>query len=144
MIPWRRKWQSTPVFLPGEFHGLRSLAGYSLRGCKRIWHDWTTEHACIVIISHHSEGGKKSVRSGSKELNTLLLHSVIFFIENTKTSTDNLLDIIGNFSKVEGKRTNWNNSKEKWSKDLTRCFTRKGNTNAQWTYWKLLKLLEFN
>ena len=27
--PWRRKWQSTPVFLPGEFHGQRSLAGYS-------------------------------------------------------------------------------------------------------------------
>ena len=33
-IPWRRKWQPTPVFLPGEFHGQRSLAGYSLRGCK--------------------------------------------------------------------------------------------------------------
>ena len=28
-IPWRRKWQSTPVFLPGEFHGQSSLAGYS-------------------------------------------------------------------------------------------------------------------
>ena len=28
-IPWRRKWQPTPVFLPGEFHGQRSLAGYS-------------------------------------------------------------------------------------------------------------------
>ena len=28
-IPWRRKWLSTPVFLPGDFHGLRSLAGYS-------------------------------------------------------------------------------------------------------------------
>ena len=26
---WRRKWQPTPVFLPGEFHGLRSLASYS-------------------------------------------------------------------------------------------------------------------
>ena len=26
--PWRRKWQSTPVFLPGEFHGERSLVGY--------------------------------------------------------------------------------------------------------------------
>ena len=25
---WRRKWQPTPVFLPGEFHGQRSLAGY--------------------------------------------------------------------------------------------------------------------
>ena len=28
-IPWRRKWQPTPVFLPGEFHGQRSLVGYS-------------------------------------------------------------------------------------------------------------------
>ena len=27
--PWRREWQPTPVFLPGEFHGQRSLAGYS-------------------------------------------------------------------------------------------------------------------
>jgi len=28
-IPWRRAWQPTPVFLPGESHGKRSLAGYS-------------------------------------------------------------------------------------------------------------------
>ena len=28
-IPWRRAWQPTPVFLPGEFHGQRSPAGYS-------------------------------------------------------------------------------------------------------------------
>ena len=28
-IPWRRKWQPTPMFLPGKFHGLGSLAGYS-------------------------------------------------------------------------------------------------------------------
>ena len=28
-FPWRRKWKSTPVFLPGEFHGQRSLADYS-------------------------------------------------------------------------------------------------------------------
>ena len=28
-IPWRREWQPTPVFLPGESHGQRSLAGYS-------------------------------------------------------------------------------------------------------------------
>ena len=31
---WRRKWQPTPVFLPGESHGWRSLVGYSPRGCK--------------------------------------------------------------------------------------------------------------
>ena len=28
-IPWRRKWQPTPVFLPGKFHEHRSLAGYT-------------------------------------------------------------------------------------------------------------------
>ena len=32
-IPWRRKWQPTPVFMPGKSHGQRSLAGYSLWGC---------------------------------------------------------------------------------------------------------------
>jgi len=33
-IPWRRKWQPTPVLLPGKFHGLRSLVGYSPWGHK--------------------------------------------------------------------------------------------------------------
>ena len=33
-FPWRRKWQSTPVFLPGESHGQSSLAGYSPWGHK--------------------------------------------------------------------------------------------------------------
>ena len=32
--PWRRKWQLTPVFLPGESHGQRSLVGHSPRGRK--------------------------------------------------------------------------------------------------------------
>ena len=36
-IPWRRKWQPTPIFLPGESHGQRSLAGY--RPCGRK--SWT-------------------------------------------------------------------------------------------------------
>ena len=33
-IPWRRAWQPTPVFLPRESHGQRSLVGYSPRGRK--------------------------------------------------------------------------------------------------------------
>ena len=36
-FPWRRKWQPTPVFLPGESHGQRSLAGCRLWGHKK----WT-------------------------------------------------------------------------------------------------------
>ena len=33
-IPWSRKWQPIPVFLPGEFHGQRCLVGYSPWACK--------------------------------------------------------------------------------------------------------------
>ena len=33
-IPWRREWQPTLVFLPGEFHGQRSLVSYSPVGCS--------------------------------------------------------------------------------------------------------------
>ena len=33
---WRREWQPTPVLLPGESHGQRSLVGYSLWGHKQL------------------------------------------------------------------------------------------------------------
>jgi len=33
-IPWRREWLPTPIFLPGEFHGQRSLMGYNPCGLK--------------------------------------------------------------------------------------------------------------
>ena len=35
-VPWRRKWQPTLVFLSGEFHQQRTLAGYSLWSCKEL------------------------------------------------------------------------------------------------------------
>ena len=41
--PWRRKWQSTLVFLPGKSHGQRSLAGCSPWGHKRVRHDLATK-----------------------------------------------------------------------------------------------------
>ena len=43
--PWRRKWRFTPVFVPGKFHGQRSLAGYSPWGHKE---SATTEHISTV------------------------------------------------------------------------------------------------
>ena len=36
MIPWKKKWQPTPVFLPEEFYGQRNLAGDSPWGCKEL------------------------------------------------------------------------------------------------------------
>ena len=35
-IPWRRAQQPTPVFLPGESHGQRSLVSFSPQGCKEL------------------------------------------------------------------------------------------------------------
>ena len=41
--PWSRKWQSTPVFLPRDFHGQRKLVGHSLQSHKESDNGWTTE-----------------------------------------------------------------------------------------------------
>ena len=76
-IPWRRKWQPTPVLLPGESNGQRSLADYRPWGHKRKWtwfSDYTTkithgarniclpprasvpgwEHLLLLLLSHFS------------------------------------------------------------------------------------------
>ena len=46
-IRWRRRWQPTPVFLPGESHGQRSIRGYSPWGCKE---SKMAEHTCMQDI----------------------------------------------------------------------------------------------
>ena len=60
-IPWRRKWQPIPAFLPGKSHGQRSLVGYSPWGCKRIGHDLATTPqftlcACSEALSEEGAG----------------------------------------------------------------------------------------
>ena len=47
VMHWRRKWQPTPVFLPGESQGWGSLVGCRLWG-RRVWHDWSAAAA-----AHH-------------------------------------------------------------------------------------------
>ena len=47
--PWRRKWQLTPLFLPGESHGLRKLVGYHPWGSKES-DDWATEHIYMLLM----------------------------------------------------------------------------------------------
>ena len=62
--PWRRKWQPTPVFLPGKSHGQRSLEGYSPWGRQRVRRELVAEqqqklltngsHICLVQwLAHH-------------------------------------------------------------------------------------------
>ena len=47
-IPWRKKRQPSPVFLPGESHGQQSLGGYSLWGCKES--DRTEAMTCTCCM----------------------------------------------------------------------------------------------
>ena len=51
-IPWRRKWQPTPVSLPGKSHGQRSLVGCSPWGCKELG---TTEQLTLNLIHRYME-----------------------------------------------------------------------------------------
>ena len=52
-IPWRRPWQPTPVLLPGEFHGQRSLAGYCPWGRKELDRTAATQHTHTYTHSIH-------------------------------------------------------------------------------------------
>ena len=50
---WRRQWQPTPVFLPGESHGQRSLASHGPRGHRESDTTEVTGHACTHTHNKH-------------------------------------------------------------------------------------------
>ena len=64
-IPWRRKWQSTPVFLPGKSHGQRSLVGFSPWAHERVRHNLATKQQNKGDLYYHKTssiigfGGRK-------------------------------------------------------------------------------------
>ena len=51
-VPWRRKWQPTPVFLPGEFHGQRSLVAYSPWGRKTIGYSLANKQQQTIFTDY--------------------------------------------------------------------------------------------
>ena len=67
---WRRKWQPTPVLLPGESLGQRSLAGYSPWG-RKVGYDWATDthtklkRYLMVHFIHSSSSCRKQDGAGS-------------------------------------------------------------------------------
>ena len=72
--PWRRKWQPTPVFLPGESHGQRSLAGYSPWDHKE---SDTTErlsmHAIYIKAQMVPEAANGALKTASESFGHTLL-----------------------------------------------------------------------
>ena len=46
---WRRKWQTSPVFFPGEFHGLQSI------GSQRVVHDCFRPENLSIFLHYHND-----------------------------------------------------------------------------------------
>ena len=65
-MPWRWEWLPTPVFLPGEFHGQRSLAGYTVH---RVTKGWT--HSQLSRVSDSEETGWVGSSPGTTSVHTL-------------------------------------------------------------------------
>ena len=59
-ISWRRKWQSTPVFLPGKSHEQWSLERYSPWSCKELYMT-ATEHTLHIMLYRQKLHSKKNV-----------------------------------------------------------------------------------
>ena len=88
-IPWRKKRQSIPIFLPGNSHGQRSMEGYSPWGCKRVGHNLTTKKQTKLCMSLEdlflSTEKKNYLQEFQNKLNT----------NNTKKVKRNCWDLAG-------------------------------------------------
>ena len=70
-VAWRRKWQPSPVFWPGESQGQRSLVGYSSWGCresdmtKQLSTHASTQKLSSILLQHCLLQGCGSARGAS-------------------------------------------------------------------------------
>ena len=91
MLLWRRKWQLTPLLLPGESHGQRSLAGYRPIGSQSIRYNWS------VLAQHMDVTGIPFKEYNSKFLLLLLFLSqqmrfiVVFVVKHRSVQEWSLL-----------------------------------------------------
>ena len=81
-ISWRKKWQPTPVFLPGKSYGQRNLVGYSPWGHKRMGHALVTkqqkQHRDCIPGSLAQRNTR--VKNPNANLNESCLSDIIFTI----------------------------------------------------------------
>ena len=73
-IPWRREWQPSPVFLPGESHGQRSVAGYSPWGHKES----DTTKWLSLFTSHVHKAASFGIRPITTHSHLLIIMMDVF------------------------------------------------------------------
>ena len=90
-IPWRRAWQPTPVFLPGESYGQRSLVSCSIQG--HIESDTTEVTACIHVPNIYQEFTMyqnlkaSQALSASPQVVKWLIKYLEYYLSNSKAYT---------------------------------------------------------
>ena len=77
-IPWRRKWQPTPVFMLGKSHGMRSLGGYSPWGHKESDTTERLQLSSALVLRYQMHRREQSYRD-------LVLLRLIFLFEGKGT-----------------------------------------------------------
>ena len=63
-VHWRRRWQPTPVFLPGEFQGMGEPGGLPSVGSHRVGHDWSDLAAAAAVEQAGGVPGPDFISSG--------------------------------------------------------------------------------
>ena len=58
-IPWRRSWESTPVFLPRESHWTEEAGGLQSTGLQRVGHDWSDLTYTHTLTMHNTPKWKE-------------------------------------------------------------------------------------
>ena len=91
-ILWTRKWQPTPVILPGKFHGQRSLAGYSPWAHKQsdmTERAHTHKHTLLLLFYVSIPNTKDKAMLFLTDTNNLLLTNSSFFHDLITTKVEN-------------------------------------------------------
>ena len=106
-IPWRRKWQPTPVLLPRKSHGQRSLVSM---GSQRVRHNWATSVSLhFIILAVDYRYGTKNIFSTSSKNH--ILTSLWRTLSGTASVADSSqLGSFWNFIFINGQTLYYSNS----------------------------------
>ena len=74
-FPWRRAWQPTPVFLPGESPWTEGPGGLQSMGSQRVTHDWATKHYTTQAWKHYTWKLGCNYSSNLKEICSFKIYS---------------------------------------------------------------------
>ena len=130
---WRRKWQPTPVFLPGESQGRQGLVGCRLWD-RRVGHDWS-DLAAAAAAAHASKVILKILQARLQQYVNCELPDVQAGFRKGRRTRDQIANIRGSLKKQEYSRKTSNSALLTMQKPLTVWITTNcGKFLKRWEY----------